>query len=151
LLASERLRERVARGRDIRTGKRVVAEMDRAIGAERHCLVERADRALGPHRHRHDLLDLDDATFLDLHRRLDRVRVVGVERSLAAAIHPPCGRVDPFAHGGVRHLFDQDADLHRGTPSADGWRIRRGAMADRENGSGTSTAQIMVPPRRRCE
>jgi hypothetical protein len=83
-----------------------------AVGAERDGLVQRAHRRLGAHRHRDDLVDAELAGLLELHRRLDGVRVERVEVPLAAAVQPARGRVDALLDGGVRHLFDQDADLH---------------------------------------
>jgi hypothetical protein len=84
--------------------------VDRAVGSERDRLVKRSDGALGPHGHRDDLLDVG-ATLLDLHCRLDRVRVEGVQVLLAAAIETLGLRVDPLVDGGVRDLFHQHADL----------------------------------------
>ena len=119
-LALEHLGERVAGRGDVGAGERVVGEVDGAVGAERDGLVQRAHGGARAHRHGDDLVDLDDAALLDLHRGLDRVRVVGVEVALAAAVHPAGLRVDPLLDGGVGHLLHQDADLHEGSPSWDG-------------------------------
>ena len=82
-LGLEHLRQRVAGGADVGAGKRVVAEVNRAIGAESDRLVQRALGGVGTHRHRDDLLDLDGAALAELHRGLDPVGVEWVEVSLA--------------------------------------------------------------------
>ncbi len=110
-LRLKHLRQRVAGGADVGAGQRVVGEVDRAIGAERDRLVQGADRRVGAHRHRDDLLDRDRPTLLDLHSRLEGVRVEGVEVFLAAAIQTHRVRVDALLNRGVRDLLDQDADL----------------------------------------
>ena len=79
LLLLQRLRERVAGGGDVGAGERLVAQVHRAVGAERDGLVEGARRALGAHRHRHDLLDRDRSALADLHRSLDHMRVIRVQ------------------------------------------------------------------------
>ena len=111
-LALEHLRERVARRGDVGARERRVGEVHGAIRAQGHGLVERAHGGLGAHRHGDDLLDRDGATLLDLHRRLDGVRVVRVEVLLPAAIHQPRVGVEPLLHRGIWHLFDEDTDLH---------------------------------------
>ena len=58
LLGLEHLGERVAGGADVGALERGVGQVDRAVGAERDRLVQRAHRALGAHRHGDDLLDL---------------------------------------------------------------------------------------------
>src|SRR6185369_5007301 len=55
---------------------------------------------------------LDGATLLDLHRRLDGVRVIRVEVLLTAAIQTTRARVDALLDGGVRDFLDQHGDLH---------------------------------------
>jgi hypothetical protein len=80
--------------------------------------VQRADRRLGAHRDRDHLVDLQLAALLELHRRLDGVGVERVEVLLAAAVQAPRRRVDALLDGGVRDLFDQDADLHFGEASS---------------------------------
>jgi hypothetical protein len=92
--------------------------MDRAVGAQRDRLVQRAHRAGRAHRHRDDLLHLGGAALSDLHRGLDRVGVVRVEVLLSAAVHPTRGGVDPLLNRRVRDLFDEDADLHLEPPVA---------------------------------
>ncbi len=111
-LALQRLGERITGGRHIRAGERRVTEMDRAVGAERDGLVQGAHGAVGAHRHGDDLLDGDGAALLDLHRRLDRVRVIRIEVLLSAAVHTPRRGIDPLFDGGVRDLLHQDAYLH---------------------------------------
>src|ERR1700692_2545936 len=86
--------------------------MDRSIGAERDRLVQRANGALGSHRHGDDLLDRNGPALPYLHRRLDGVRVIRVEVLLAAAVHAPRRGIDPLLDGGVRNLLHQDAYLH---------------------------------------
>ena len=119
-LAAQRLRQRVAGRGDVGAGERAVGQVDRAVGAERDGLVQRAHGGLGAHRHGDDLLDGQRAALLDLHRRLDGVRVIRVEVLLAAAVHAPRRGVDALLDGGVWHLFDQDADLHFRPPVANG-------------------------------
>ena len=111
-LALERLGERVAGGGHVRAGELGVGQVHGAVRAERDCLVQSAHCAVGAHRHRDDLLDRHAAALSDLHRRLDRVRVVRVEVLLAAAVHAPRRRVDPLLDGGVWNLLHQDAYLH---------------------------------------
>ena len=111
LLLPQDLGQRVASGADVGVGQRVVGQVDRAVRAERHGLVQRADRALGAHGHRHDLLHVRLAALLDLHGGLDRVGVEGIEVLLAAAVQAPRRRIDALLDGGVRDLFDQDANL----------------------------------------
>src|SRR5947208_2855387 len=96
---------------DFRLGERVVGEVHRAVSAERDSLVQSADGGARPHSHRYDLLDRDRATLLDLHRRLEGMRVEGVEIFLAATVQPHRVRIDALLNGGVRYLLDQDADL----------------------------------------
>src|ERR1700704_3827958 len=92
--------------------------MDRAVGAERHGLVQGAHGAFRAHRHGDDLLDCNRAALLDLHRRLDGVRVIRVEVLLPAAVHAPCRGIDFLLDGGVRNLLHQHAYLHSSaTPS----------------------------------
>src|SRR5437763_137799 len=116
-LLLQRLGQGVAGGRDVGTGERLVGEVHGAVGAERHGLVEGAQRTLGAHRDRHDLLDGDVAALLDLHRRLDGVRVERVQVLLPAAVHAPRRGIDALLDGGVRNLFDQDANLQNQPPS----------------------------------
>ena len=111
-LALQRLRERVAGRGDVGAGEGRVGQVHRAVGAERDGLVQRAHGALRAHRHGDDLLDRDGAALLDLHRRLDGVRVIRVEVLLPAAVHAPRRGVDPLLDGGVRDLLHQDAYLH---------------------------------------
>ena len=115
-LALEHLGQRVAGGGDVGARERVVGQVHRAVGAQRDGLVQRAHGGARAHRHGDDLLDLDHAALLDLHRGFDRVRVVGVEVALAAAVHAPGRRVDPLLDGGVGHLLHQDADLQLEPP-----------------------------------
>ena len=86
-LALERLRQRVARRGHVGARERVVGQVHGAVGAERDRLVQRAHRARRAHRDGDDLVDLDGPALADLHRRLDRVRVVRVQVLLAAAVH----------------------------------------------------------------
>src|SRR5437763_1648182 len=58
LLALEHLRERVARGGDVRAGEALVGQVDRAVRAERNGLVKRAEGALRSHRDGDDLVDV---------------------------------------------------------------------------------------------
>ena len=111
-LGLEHLGQRVARAVDVGAGERLVREVHGAVGAERDGLVERAHRGLRAHRHRDDLVHRDRAALLELHGGLDGVRVEGVEVPLPAAVETPCRRVDALLDSGVRHFFDQDADLH---------------------------------------
>ena len=111
-LALQRLGQRVAGRRHVRAGDGRVGEVHRAVGAERDGLVQGAHGAVGAHRHGDDLLDGDGAALLDLHRRLDRVRVIRVEVLLSAAVHTPRRGIDPLLDGGVRDLLHQDAYLH---------------------------------------
>src|SRR4029078_10277550 len=71
--------------------------------------------ALRAHRHRDDLVDgeLAALALLELHGLFERMRVERVEVLLPAAVQTPRRSIDPLLDGGVRHLFDQDADLHR--------------------------------------
>jgi hypothetical protein len=78
-----------------------------------------------------DLVDLDRASLLELHRRLDGVRVERVEVLLPDAVQSPRRRVDALLDGGVRHLLHQDADLHLGSRSSNrpgGWMPSEGPM-----------------------
>jgi hypothetical protein len=54
----------------------------------------------------------DGDLAMQLHRSLDRMRVVGVEVLLPGTLQTPRRRVDPLLDGGVRDLLHQDADLH---------------------------------------
>jgi hypothetical protein len=116
-LGLEHLGQRVAGAVDVGAGERFVGQVDRAVGAQRDGLGQRAGGAFGPHRDGDDLVDLDRAALLELHRRLDGVRVERVEVLLPAPVQPPRRWVDALLDGGVRDLFDQDADLHRVTSS----------------------------------
>ena len=69
---------------------------------------------VGPHRHGHDLLDLDRAALLDLHRGLDRVRVEGIQVLLAAAVEAHGAGVHALLDGGVRDFLYEDTDLQTG-------------------------------------
>ena len=111
-LGLQRLGQRVAGAVDVGAGERLVGQVERAVGAERHGLVERAHGGLRAHRDRDDLVDLDRAALLELHGGLDGVRVERVQVLLTAAVEAPRGRVDALLDCGVRHFFDQDADLH---------------------------------------
>ena len=113
-LGLEHLRERVAGRVDVGALEGGVGQVDRAVGAERDGLVERADGALGAHRHRDDLLDLGLAAFADLHRGLDAVGVEGVQVLLAGAIQTLGARVDPLLDRRVRNLLDKTTDLQVG-------------------------------------
>src|SRR4029077_6948004 len=84
LLGLEHLGQRVAGGADVGARQGVVGQLHRAVGAEGDGLVQGSDGGFGTHGHRHDLLDRDRATLLDLHGRLEGVRVEGVEVFLAA-------------------------------------------------------------------
>ena len=83
--------------------------------------VQRAHGARRAHRDRDDLVDVDRPALLELHRRLDGMRVERVEVLLPAPVHAPRRGVDALLDGGVRHLFDQDADLHLVTPRTRTW------------------------------
>ena len=85
-LGLEHLREGVAGRADVRAFEGGVGEMDRAVGAERDCLVQGANGALGAHRHRDDLVDIDHAAFADLHRSFDAVRVERIQVLLAGTV-----------------------------------------------------------------
>ena len=91
-LGLERLGQRVARAVDVGAGERLVGEVQRAVGAERDGLVQRAHRGLRAHRHRDDLVDLDRAALLELHGGLDGVRVERVQVLLTAAVEAPRAR-----------------------------------------------------------
>ena len=111
-LALERLGQRVAGRSHVGPSQGLIAEVHRAVGSQRHRLVQRAHGALGPHRDRDDLLHGDAAALPDLHRRLDGVGVVGVEVPLPAAVHAPRRRIELLLHRGVRDLLHQHAYLH---------------------------------------
>ena len=119
-LLGQRLRERVARAVDVGAGERLVGEVQRAVGAERDGLVERAHGGLRAHRDGDDLVDVDGATLLELHGRLDGVGVERVQVLLTRAVQSAGRGIDALLDGGVRHLFDEDADLHGlGPPSTE--------------------------------
>ena len=111
-LGLEHLGQRVAGGAHVRAGQRVVGQVHRAVGAERHRLVQRAEGRLRPHGHGDDLVDLHGAALADLHGGLDRVGVEGVQVLLARAVEALGTIVHALLDGGVGHLFDEDADLH---------------------------------------
>ena len=62
-LGLEHLGQRVAGRGDVGAGERVVGQVHRAVGAERHRLVQRAHGGLGAHRHGDDLVDLDGSAL----------------------------------------------------------------------------------------
>ena len=126
-LGLEHFGQRVAGGADVGARQSVVGEVHRAVGAERHRLVQRADRRVGAHRHRDDLLDRDRAALLDLHGGLDCVGIEGVEVFLAATVQPHRPGVDALLDGGVRYLLDQDADLQVSKPP---WRCSKFRVVD---------------------
>ena len=130
-LGLEHLRQRVAGGAHVRVGQGLVGEVHGAVGAERHGLVERAERGLRPHRHGHDLLDLDGAAFLHLHGGLDGVGVERVQVLLAAAVDPLAAGVDALLDRGVGHLFHEDTDLQGFSFGRSGGRRSTGAAAAR--------------------
>ena len=68
--------------------------------------MERALSAVGAHRHRDDLIDLDCSALADLHRGLDAVGVELVQGLLAGAVEPLGGRIEPLLNGRVRDLLD---------------------------------------------
>jgi len=111
-LAPQRLRQRIPGRGHVRAGQRRIGEVHRAVGPQRHRLVQRPHGALGAHRHGDNLLNRGDAPLLDLHRRLDGVRVVRVQVLLPAAVHAPRRGVDPLLDGGVGNLLHQHAYLH---------------------------------------
>ena len=110
-LGLEHLGQRVAGRADVGARQGVVGQLHRAVGAEGDGLVQGTDGGFGTHGHRDDLLDRDRATLLDLHGRLEGVRVEGVEVFLSAAVQSHRAGVDALLNGGVRYLLDQDADL----------------------------------------
>ncbi len=113
-LGLEHLREGVARRADVGALEGRVGEMDRAVGAERDGLVERANGALGAHRHGDDLIDIDHAAFADLHRSFDAMGVERVQVLLAGAVQTLGTRVDPLLDRRVWNLLDKTTDLQVG-------------------------------------
>ena len=111
-LGLEHLRQRVAGGGHVGPGERVVGQVHRAVGAERHGLVERAAGLRRGHGHGDDLVDLRRAALANLHGGLDGVGVELVERGLARAVEAPRAWVHALLDCCVGHLFDEDADLH---------------------------------------
>jgi hypothetical protein len=116
LLGGQGLGQRVAGGGYVGAGQRPVGQVDRAVGAERDGLVEGADGALRPHRHRDDLVHVDGAALLDLHGGLDGVGVERVEVLLTAPVQAPRRGIDALLDGSVRDLFDQDANFQELPP-----------------------------------
>src|SRR2546421_3892540 len=98
--------------------------MQRPIGAQRNRLVEGSYRRLRPHRDGDDLLDLGRPALTDLHGGLDRVGVIGVEVLLSAPVEPAARGIDSLLDGGVRDLFDEDANLQLVPPNP----MRTGAL-----------------------
>src|SRR5262249_61107951 len=114
--------------------------------------VERGPGGLGAHRHGDDLLDLGRAAFADLHRSLDRVRVVRVEVLLTRAIEPAGRRIDPLLDGCVGHLLDEDANLQVSllNPMNDGHYTRLtdqsiGLRTGRPDGSADADGPSLTP------
>ena len=73
--------------------------------------VQSALCARRPHRHRDDLVDFDRAALADLHRGLDRMRVIRIQRPLTTAIKTTSRRIGALTHRGVRHLLHKNTDL----------------------------------------
>ena len=88
-LGLEHLGQRVAGAVDVGAGERVVGQLDGAVGAERHGLAQRALGRGRAHGDGDDLVDLDRPALLELHRRLDGVRVERVEVLLPAPVQRP--------------------------------------------------------------
>ena len=88
LLGLEHLGERVAGRADVGSLERRVGQVNRAVGAERDRLVQRAHRGLGSHRHRDDLVHLGVVALANLHRGLDAMGIERVEVLLAGAVEP---------------------------------------------------------------
>ena len=141
-LALEHLRERVAGGGDVRAREGVVGQVDRAVGAERDRLVERADGALGAHRDGDDLLHVGLAALLHLHGGLDGVGVKGVEVLLAGPVEALGVRIHALLDRGVRDLFHEDTDLQELAPSS----LRRLRQAGRPGQhAGSPAARASYP------
>ena len=120
-LGLEHLGERVAGGAHVGAGQRIVGEVHRAVGAERHRLVQRAEGGLRAHGHGDDLVDVHGTALANLHGGLDRVRVERVQVLLAGAVEALGTRVHALLDGGVWNLFYEDADLHgKASPSLSG-------------------------------
>ena len=106
-LALERLRQRIARGNEVGSCRRFVADEDRPVRAHRQSLAQRVLGLRRPHR------DEDDfalsGRILQPEGLLDRIGVEGVQRTLARA-------VEPLGSGSIRrslgNLLDADGDLH---------------------------------------
>jgi len=114
---------------------------------ERDGLVQRTDRGLRAHGDGDDLVDRDGATLLDLHGRLDGVRVIRVEVLLTAAIQTTRGGVDALLDGGVRDFLDQHGDLH-GVSASSGERtigMVPLSLTDESIGRGDRTAPVFSP------
>jgi hypothetical protein len=109
--------QRVAGGADVGALERRVGQVDGAVGAERHRLVQGADGAFGPHGDRHDLLHVGVAALADLHRGLDPMCVERVQVLLAGAVEALRLRVDALLDRRVGNLLDEAADLQLGKPS----------------------------------
>ena len=122
-LGLEHLRQGVARGADVGAGECVIAEVDRAVRAERDCLVQGACGGLGAHRHGDDLVDLDGPALANLHRSFDSVRVEWIQVPLTRAVKALRAGIDPLRDSGVRHLLDKTADLQVVPPIA--WFVIR--------------------------
>ena len=95
-LGLEHLGQRVSGGAHVGAGQRVVGQVHRAVRAQRHGLVQRAEGGLGAHRHGHDLVDVHGTAFANLHRGFDGVGVERVQVLLAGAVDA-LGIRDPCA------------------------------------------------------
>jgi hypothetical protein len=140
-LALERLGQGVAGGGHVGAREPVVLEVHGAVGPQRDRLVQGAHGGARAHGHRDDLVHVDVPALLELHGRLDGVRVVRVEVLLATAVHAPGRRIDALLDGGVWHLFDQDADLHLGLLWQTNVRIVPRTLTDESVGDG-KTARL---------